>query len=136
MEGKILIIDDEQDVCTVLKEALEYEGYEVDFELSGEQALQRIQATQYQALLVDMRLGGSTSGVDVIRYCGNLSQRPVVMVISATPKRLLDPIFQKEGILELVDRVLEKPSDLNPDVAPRLVKAVLEKHKKGRTNGE
>lgn len=133
---KILVIDDEQDVCNILKEALEYEGYKVDFELSGEQALQKIQTNQYQAILVDIRLGGSTSGVDVIRSCGNLPQRPVVIVISATPKRLLDPIFEKEGILELVDKVLEKPSDLNPDVAPRLVKSVLEKHRKGRNNGE
>lgn len=131
-----MIIDDEQDVCTVLKEALEYEGYQADFVLSGDEAIERIEGTQYQALLVDIRLSGSTSGIHVIRHCGKLAERPAILVISATPKNLLDPIFEQEGISNLVERILEKPSELNPDVAPGLVREVLKKWKRGQVHGE
>lgn len=131
MREKILVIDDEPEVCRVLKEALEYEGYAVETSLSGEEALQLIQNKEYDALLVDIRLGGSTSGVSLIHYFRERPKRPALLVISATPEELLNPIFEQEGILDLVDKVMEKPSDLNPDVAPGIVKGVLRKWRKG-----
>lgn len=124
---KILIIDDEEDVCNVLKETLEYEGYDAEVAASGEKALELISRNHFEILLVDMRLAGAISGVEVIRHFKSQNQRPAIFVISATPKKLLDPLFEKEGITDLVLRVLEKPSDLNPDIFPQLLKDLLKK---------
>ena len=37
---RILVVDDEEDLCEILKFNLEAEGYEVDTANSGEEALQ------------------------------------------------------------------------------------------------
>lgn len=124
---KILIIDDEEDVCNVLKETLEYEGYSAQVAASGEKALELIGRSHFQVLLVDMRLAGNISGVEVIRHFKGQHQQPAIFVISATPKALLEPLFEKEGITDLVLRVLEKPADLNPDKFPTILKNALKK---------
>ena len=38
---RILVVDDEEDLCEILKFNLEAEGYEVDTANSGEEALQK-----------------------------------------------------------------------------------------------
>ena len=39
---RILVVDDEEDLCEILKFNLEIEGYEVDTAYSAEEALKRI----------------------------------------------------------------------------------------------
>ena len=39
MRIKILVVDDEESICDILKYNLELDGYEVDYALSGEEAL-------------------------------------------------------------------------------------------------
>lgn len=58
METKnhILVVDDEQDLCEILKFNLETEGYEVDTANSAEEALE-IGAEKYDLLLLDVMMG-------------------------------------------------------------------------------
>ena len=58
METKnhILVVDDEQDLCEILKFNLEMEGYEVDTANSAEEALE-IGAEKYDLLLLDAMMG-------------------------------------------------------------------------------
>lgn len=53
---RILVVDDEDDLCEILKFNLETEGYEVDTAFSGEEALTR-DLTQYDLLLLDVMMG-------------------------------------------------------------------------------
>ena len=53
---RILVVDDEEDLCEILKFNLETEGYEVDTAFSGEEALTR-DLTQYDLLLLDVMMG-------------------------------------------------------------------------------
>ena len=53
---KILVVDDEEDLCEILKFNLEMEGYEVDTALSAEEAL-NLNLTSYQLLLLDVMMG-------------------------------------------------------------------------------
>lgn len=125
MSKNILIVDDENDVCAVLREVLEHENFSVTVCNSGKDAFAKLQTGAFQAVLVDVRLEGALSGVDVIRECRSMAQRPKVIVISATPARHLAPIFEREGIADLIDRILEKPADVIPDVIGREVRNVL-----------
>ncbi|MDD6209139.1 MAG: response regulator transcription factor [Bacteroidales bacterium] len=54
--GKILVVDDEADLCEILKFNLEIEGYDVDTSLSAEDALTK-NLTQYDLLLLDVMMG-------------------------------------------------------------------------------
>ena len=53
---KILAVDDEEDLCEILKFNLEIEGYEVDTAFSAEEAL-KLDLTQYNLLLLDVMMG-------------------------------------------------------------------------------
>lgn len=53
---RILVVDDEEDLCEILKFNLEMEGYFVDTANSAEEAL-KLDLTQYQLLLLDVMMG-------------------------------------------------------------------------------
>ena len=54
---KVLVVDDEQDLCEILKFNLETEGYEVDTAYSAEEAL-NLELKSYSLLLLDVMMGG------------------------------------------------------------------------------
>lgn len=54
---KILVVDDEQDLCEILKFNLETEGYSVDTANSAEEALEK-DIPSYNLLLLDVMMGG------------------------------------------------------------------------------
>lgn len=53
---RILVVDDEEDLCEILKFNLENEGYLVDTANSAEEALQ-LDLTRYHLLLLDVMMG-------------------------------------------------------------------------------
>lgn len=55
-EYRILVVDDEEDLCEILKFNLENEGYGVDTANSAEEAL-RMDLSQYHLLLLDVMMG-------------------------------------------------------------------------------
>lgn len=62
---KILVVDDEEDLCEILKFNLETQGYDVTTAYSGEEALEK-DATCFDLILLDVMMGG-ISGFDVAR---------------------------------------------------------------------
>lgn len=55
-EYRILVVDDEEDLCEILKFNLENEGYEVDTANSAEDAL-KMDISTYDLLLLDVMMG-------------------------------------------------------------------------------
>jgi two-component system, OmpR family, response regulator len=127
MNEKILIVDDEKDVCEALKECLSREGYEVEVCYMGADALALLNEKKYDLVLIDIRLEGRISGIDLIKRAVEVSPKPAIVVESATPKKQLEEILKKEGLLERVDRILEKPSDLRLDHFIHFIHQVLSK---------
>jgi DNA-binding response OmpR family regulator len=54
---KILTVDDEEDICEIIKFNLENEGFEVDSAFSGEEALSK-DLHQYSLFILDIMMGG------------------------------------------------------------------------------
>ena len=63
---KILVVDDEQDICEILQFNLETEGYEVDVAYSAEEAM-RLPLVEYDLLLLDVMMG-EMSGFQFARF--------------------------------------------------------------------
>ena len=63
---RILIVDDEETLCEVLKLNLENEGYEVDTAFSAEQAL-TYPLGSYSLILLDIMMG-EISGIRMARH--------------------------------------------------------------------
>lgn len=55
INGKILVIDDEEALCEILKYNLEKEGYEVDMALSAEEALEK-DLSEFDLFIVDVMM--------------------------------------------------------------------------------
>lgn len=62
---KILVVDDEEDLCEILRFNLENEGYAVDVAYSAEEAL-KSDLKQYDLLLLDVMMG-EISGFRMVR---------------------------------------------------------------------
>ena len=69
---RILVVDDEQDLCEILSFNLETEGYLVDTANSAEEALQ-MDVPSYHLLLLDVMMGGM-SGFQMAKH---LKENPV-----------------------------------------------------------
>jgi DNA-binding response OmpR family regulator len=70
---RILVVDDEEDLCEILKFNLETEGYEVETTNSAEEALNK-DIPSFQLLLLDVMMGGMSGfayGQKTERRSGN-----------------------------------------------------------------
>ena len=122
---KILIIDDEIEICLNLKAMFEYEGYEADYATTAKEAFQKMEGDAYGLILADIKLEGRVSGIDIIKSFRDREKRPKIIVISAVPPDMLDPAFEKEGIANQIEGFIDKPSCSNPEKLMALVKRVL-----------
>lgn len=125
----ILIVDDEKDVCEALKESLSREGYSIDVCYTGVDAILLFSQNRYDLALIDIKLEGRMSGIDLIKRIVEIAPIPTIVVESATPKKQLEEILRKEGLLERVDKILEKPSDLRLDYFIHFVQQIISKRK-------
>ena len=93
--GNILIVDDEKEMCQVLSDYFQSEGYEVDIAFDAYDALNKIRQHKYQYLLVDLVLPGSMNGIDVIKNTKKYSPNTYIVAYSG---------FCDEDISEKVTR--------------------------------
>lgn len=81
MSNRILVVDDEEDLCEILQFNLENEGYEVDTAHSAEEALQ-MKLTDYSLILLDVMMG-EISGfrmADMMRKQPETAAIPVIFI--------------------------------------------------------
>ncbi len=77
---RILVVDDEQDLCEILKFNLETEGYAVDTANSAEEAM-NMELTSYNLLLLDVMMG-TMSGFAWQRNLKRSQQQPIFQLFS------------------------------------------------------
>jgi len=78
---KLLIIDDDKDICLVLSKFLLKNNYAVDVAYKGEEGLQLLRASQYAVILCDYRLPDHT-GVEMLRKIKLLQPGVAVIIIT------------------------------------------------------
>lgn len=84
-KGRILVVDDEEDILELVKYNLEREGYLVDCVDTGEEAIERAVAIRPDGILLDLML----PGVDGIEVCRELRKNPdtcTIPIIMMTAK--------------------------------------------------
>lgn len=62
---RVLVVDDETSVRTLLSEVLQGQGYEVVVASSGEEAVELARKSSFEIVITDMKMPG-ISGVEVI----------------------------------------------------------------------
>lgn len=83
-DSRILVVDDEQDLCEILKFNLETEGYQVETANSAEEALEKDIAS-YNLLLLDVMMGGM-SGFQLAKQLKNSAVTAHIPIIFLTAR--------------------------------------------------
>ena len=79
---RILVIDDEEEICQLTKSFLSKKNYLVLTATSEAEAIELIKKEQPHLALLDMRLG-DTSGLDVLRKIKEIDKTIKVIMITA-----------------------------------------------------
>jgi CheY-like chemotaxis protein len=80
--SRVLVVDDEVEICLLVSQYLKKLGYEVAFSLSIAEALDKISTLPYDLLFVDLNLSDG-SGYDLIKVIREAHAATKVIVISA-----------------------------------------------------
>lgn len=83
-DSRILVVDDEQDLCEILKFNLETEGYQVETANSAEEALEKDIAS-FNLLLLDVMMGGM-SGFQLAKQLKNSEVTAHIPIIFLTAR--------------------------------------------------
>lgn len=79
---KILVVDDEQDICYMLQEVLELKGHDVATADNGLKALELAAGRAFDFALLDMKMHGM-NGVETFRSLKKILPDIKVIIISA-----------------------------------------------------
>lgn len=119
---KILVVDDEKDLCEILQFNLESEGYEVDTANSAEEALKK-NLHEYDLILLDVMMGGMSGfkAADTMRKQKQI-EIPIIFITAKSSENDLLTGFNVGG-----DDYIQKPFSVKEVIAR--VKAVLKRGK-------
>jgi DNA-binding response OmpR family regulator len=126
---KILVLDDDPDIGTMIKMMLEYKGYSVTVSDRAEQANEILRTDEVDLIIMDMLLSG-VNGTDLcseLKKDSSLAHTPVIM-ISAHPNA-------KEICLQAgADEFISKPFDMQ-DILSKIDHLIHNSKNNGRVNG-
>lgn len=119
MNERILIADDEETLCEVVRLNLENEGYEVDIALSAEQAL-AMDLKKYSLILLDIMMG-EISGIKMAKILKSNVETADIPIIFCTARDTEDDMIM--GLNLGADDYIMKPYTIRNLIAR--VKSVL-----------
>ena len=126
--GKILVSDDDKNICELLRLYLEKDGYEVSVANDGTQAIAKFNAESPDMVLLDIMMPG-LDGWQVCREIRKKSNCPIIMITAK------GETFDKVLGLELgADDYVVKPFDTKEIVAR--IKAVMRRTGKNTSEGD
>jgi DNA-binding NtrC family response regulator len=106
--AKILIIDDEKSIRSTLREILEYEKYEVDEAVDGQDGIDKITGGRYDIALCDIKMP-KLDGIEVLEKAQEVNPDVQFIMISAHGSIETAVEAVKKGAYDFI----QKPPDLN-----------------------
>jgi len=115
---KILLVDDDDIICSTLAALLEQHGFAVTMANTVFDALKFISSETFEVLLSDLHMPGAGDGLTVVSAMHHANPKAVTILLSAFPE--MDAAAQ--AILLQADQILVKPMDITA-----LVKTIRER---------
>jgi len=122
---KILLIEDDEDMCEELRQALEEKKYRVSLALNGSAGMSSVKQNGYNLVLLDLKMPG-LNGYELLKHIKKKNPNTKVIVLTGSP--ISKELLQEEGggeeeilpteknyknsILKLADGILNKPFDM------------------------
>ncbi|RJS80447.1 response regulator [Candidatus Bathyarchaeota archaeon] len=121
-KARILIVDDDEDICKTLSLILQEEGYETDIANTGREAIKKSRENFYNVALLDIKLP-DMEGTELLTKMRETSPKMIKIMVTGYPA-LKNAV---EALNRGADAYLMKP--VNPE---KVIKTIKEKLKKQR----
>ena len=108
---RLLIVEDEKQLCDTVAKSLYDAGYEVDTCYDGETALDCILAENYDLVVLDLNLPGM-DGMEILRELRQSNEETKVLILSARGQ-IADKV---EGLDAGANDYMEKPFHLQEKI--------------------
>jgi len=108
MHKRILIVDDDPDICDSLAMLLRIEGYNVDETSDSQQAANLIEKDIYDVCLFDYKMKG-LNGIDLLKRTKNVNPECSVFIVSGMD---MDEFYNREINTGLAGSI-RKPFDID-----------------------
>jgi DNA-binding response OmpR family regulator len=120
MAGRVLVVDDDELICDLVSETLNFEGFEVETAFSGEQALRMLEQSHPDLVLLDIMM----SGIDGFEVCRQILNNPVthrIPIIFLTAKGQFEDELRgyEEGAFDYITKPFH-PLTLAPTIRETL----------------
>lgn len=106
-EKKILIVDDDIDLCNLIFEIIKNEGYSVYKSYNGNSALAILKQDKFDLMIIDNKLG-SMSGLNIIESSKDYAPDLKTLMISAYGNKTTKDRAAELGVCDFID----KPFDI------------------------
>lgn len=118
----VLLIDDEEELVSTLKERLHYRGIEAEFLTNGYEALNRLQERHFDVLVLDLKMPGM-SGLEVVAAVRKVHTNLPIILLTGHGSAGQDKLDIPDGVFDY----LIKPIDLS-DLIQKMRAAVEASH--------
>ena len=132
---RILIIDDDMDMCNLLGRFLQKKGFETEASHSGNKGIAKFKESKFDVVLCDFRLGDK-EGREVLRDLKQVDPTAIVIIITGYSdiKTAVDVIkagafdyitkpLIPEEVLNVIGRALQQPAGVSPSDPSRPLSA-------------
>lgn len=109
--NKVLIIDDDRELCTLIKRSVLSENIEADFCNTGKEGLAKLKEKEYQLVILDVMMPGM-DGFETLERIRKESSLPILMFTSKN-----DSASKVRGLRMGADDYLTKPFDMDELIA-------------------
>ena len=109
---RILIIDDDIDMCQLLARFLQRKGFETDIATNGNKGITKFKEAQFDLVLCDFRLGDK-EGTDVLKEIRQINHHAVVIIITGYSDIKIAVEVIKQGAFDYITKPLVPDEVLN-----------------------
>ena len=103
---RILIIDDDVELCEGMAEFLQGEGYCVQYASDASTAEGLIESHQFDVALLDFKMSNLT-GIDILKKIRSKDSKMRIFIVSGRP--FIEKLLEEEKMAHLVDGIISKP---------------------------
>ncbi len=104
----ILVVDDEPDMCWIMSNIIQSQGFNVVVATTGEDACFKFAHGEFSMMFLDAKLP-DMEGLEIAKYARHLTGRSPCIVMVSGYHYLDDPVVQKAMIEGLIRDFLPKP---------------------------
>ena len=122
--GKILVVDDESDICDLCVRSLQRYGYEVTATTKPLQALDMMRQQEFDLLLLDVRMP-EISGIEVMRRVRQFAPDLAIVVMTGYASMEMAIEAVKQGATDFLQKPFQNLDNLRLAVAEALAKRDL-----------